>query len=93
MNTSVLSFLSEAQRNSRSETEIEREIDRFLAGESNGQAVLLALYGSVADEPVPARLLAPLREPALPDEAAPAAADDPAIPAAGTAPGRSAARR
>ena len=38
------------------------EIDRFLDGETNGGMVLNALYGSVADEPIPERLLAVLRD-------------------------------
>jgi hypothetical protein len=38
------------------------EIERFLDGETDGGVVLNALYGSVADEPIPERLLAVLRD-------------------------------
>jgi hypothetical protein len=41
-------------------------IDCFLAGITNGRAVLEALYGEVADEPVPSRLLALVRGAACP---------------------------
>lgn len=37
------------------------QIDMFLAGETNGRALLEALYGHVLDEPVPERLKALLR--------------------------------
>jgi len=37
------------------------EFERFLAGESNGDALLCALYGGIADEPTPRRLLAIVR--------------------------------
>jgi hypothetical protein len=37
------------------------EIDSFLSGENNGAALFQALYGAVANEPVPERLLAVLR--------------------------------
>lgn len=40
----------------------EREIDRFLSGESDGSLLLNALYGDAFDEPIPDRLLAVLRE-------------------------------
>lgn len=40
----------------------EREIERFLSGESDGNLLLSALYGDVADEPIPERLLAVLRQ-------------------------------
>jgi hypothetical protein len=38
------------------------EIERFLDGETDGSVLLHALYGSVADEPIPKRLLAVLRD-------------------------------
>lgn len=38
------------------------EIERFLDGETDGSVLLHALYGSVADEPIPERLLAVLRD-------------------------------
>ena len=44
------------------ELSVDREIARFLDGESNGHALLNALYGDVLDEPIPERLLATLRE-------------------------------
>ncbi len=37
------------------------EIERFLTGESDGSVLFHALYGAVADEPIPERLLAVLR--------------------------------
>ncbi|HJT06427.1 MAG TPA: hypothetical protein VJ747_05865 [Stellaceae bacterium] len=37
------------------------EIERFLDGDSDGGVLFHALYGSVADEPIPERLLAVLR--------------------------------
>jgi hypothetical protein len=42
------------------------EIERFLDGDSDGSVLFHALYGSVADEPIPERLLAVLRD--CPDE-------------------------
>ena len=42
------------------------EIERFLDGDSDGGVLFHALYGSVADEPIPERLLAVLRD--CPDE-------------------------
>ena len=38
------------------------EIDDFLSGRSDGAVLLQALYGAVADEPIPERLLAVLRQ-------------------------------
>jgi hypothetical protein len=40
---------------------VDRRIRAFIAGKSHGEDVLDALYGDVADEPVPARLLALLK--------------------------------
>jgi hypothetical protein len=40
---------------------VDRRIRAFLAGESHGQDVLGALYGGIADEPIPERLRALLR--------------------------------
>jgi hypothetical protein len=40
---------------------VDRRIRAFLNGETHGEDVLAALYGDVADEPVPERLLAILR--------------------------------
>jgi hypothetical protein len=34
------------------------EIERFLNGESNGQALFQRIFGAVAEEPIPERLLA-----------------------------------
>jgi hypothetical protein len=41
------------------------EIERFLDGDTDGSLVLDALYGSVADEPIPQRLLELVRNAAL----------------------------
>ncbi len=41
---------------------VEQEIERFLSGETDGAPLFHALYGDVADEPVPERLLAILRK-------------------------------
>jgi hypothetical protein len=41
------------------------EIERFLDGDTDGGLVLDALYGSVADEPIPQRLLEVVRNAAL----------------------------
>jgi hypothetical protein len=40
---------------------IDQQIHDFLDGETNGESLLEMLYGDVADEPVPERLLAVLR--------------------------------
>ena len=40
---------------------VDRRIRAFLSGESHGEDVLGALYGSIADEPVPERLRAMLK--------------------------------
>jgi len=45
----------------RSHGSIDRRIRAFLNGESHGEDVLGALYGQVADEPVPERLRALLK--------------------------------
>jgi hypothetical protein len=37
---------------------VDRRIRAFLAGETHGEDVLAALYGHVADEPIPERLRA-----------------------------------
>jgi hypothetical protein len=37
------------------------EIERFLSGETDGRALLEALYGTLGDEPVPERFLALVR--------------------------------
>jgi len=44
-----------------SRNSVDRRIRAFLNGESHGEDVLGALYGSVADEPVPERLRALLK--------------------------------
>jgi hypothetical protein len=44
-----------------SELSVSRQIRRFLDGESDGGALFEALYGSIAEEPVPQRLLDVLR--------------------------------
>jgi len=36
---------------------VDHRIRAFLAGEGHGEDVLAALYGGVANEPIPARLL------------------------------------
>ena len=40
---------------------VDRRIRAFLSGETHGEDVLHALYGSVADEPIPERLRAILK--------------------------------
>jgi hypothetical protein len=40
---------------------VDRRIRAFLAGETHGEDVLDALYGRVADEPIPERLRAILK--------------------------------
>ena len=40
---------------------VDRRIRAFLSGETRGENVLHALYGSAIDEPIPARLLAILK--------------------------------
>jgi hypothetical protein len=40
---------------------VDRRIRAFLSGETHGEDVLHALYGSAIDEPIPARLLAILK--------------------------------
>jgi hypothetical protein len=40
---------------------VDRRIRAFLAGETHGEDVLDALYGHVADEPIPERLRAILK--------------------------------
>jgi hypothetical protein len=40
---------------------VDRRIRAFLNGESHGEDVLKALYGDIADEPVPERLRSLLR--------------------------------
>jgi hypothetical protein len=47
---------------SSSRNSIDRRIRAFLNGESHGEDVLGALYGHVADEPVPQRLRALLKD-------------------------------
>jgi hypothetical protein len=41
---------------------IDRDIRRFLAGNSDGSKLLEALYGETIDEPVPTRLTVLLRQ-------------------------------
>jgi hypothetical protein len=41
---------------------VDRRIRAFLSGETHGEDVLHALYGSVAGEPIPERLLAILKQ-------------------------------
>lgn len=50
------------------------EIERFLDGDSDGGVLFHALYGSIADEPIPERLLAVLRDCSDGSEALPCAA-------------------
>lgn len=50
------------------------EIERFLDGETDGGVLFHALYGSVADEPIPERLLAVLRNCSDEDEPVPCTA-------------------
>jgi hypothetical protein len=40
---------------------VDRQVERFLNGDSDGGVLFQSLYGSVADEPVPAHLLAVIR--------------------------------
>jgi hypothetical protein len=51
------------------------EIERFLNGASDGSALFHALYGGVADEPVPERLVTVVRECELAVEPAPLPAE------------------
>ena len=50
------------------------EIERFLDGDSDGGVLFHALYGSVADEPIPERLLVVLRDCSDESDALPCAA-------------------
>ena len=50
------------------------EVERFLDGDSDGGVLFHALYGSVADEPIPERLLAVLRDCGEGSDALPCAA-------------------
>jgi hypothetical protein len=50
------------------------EIERFLDGETDGSVLFHALYGSVADEPIPERLLAVLHDCSDKSEIVPCAA-------------------
>lgn len=61
------------------------EIESFLSGNSDGAALFQALYGAAADEPVPERLLALVREQCEP------MVDAAAVPAADAAPSLDAA--
>ncbi len=58
------------------------ELERFLSGESDGAPLFEALYGEVAAEPIPERLLAVVREDCA--KAAPAE-DEPILYAAAAA--------
>jgi hypothetical protein len=40
-----------------------RELDRFVAGATNGETLLHALYDEVLDEPVPVRLSTLMKQP------------------------------
>ena len=51
-----------------------QEIERFLDGKSDGSVLFHALYGGVADEPIPERLLAVLRDCADEPDCVPCAA-------------------
>jgi hypothetical protein len=46
------------------ELPIAQQIERFLDGDTDGEELFDALYGSVAEEPIPERLLALFRQPA-----------------------------
>ena len=50
------------------------EIERFLDGETDGSVLFHALYGAVADEPIPERLLAVLQNCTDESETVPCAA-------------------
>lgn len=45
------------------ESAIEQQIAVFLAGQDDGNALFSALYGTIAEEPVPQHLLALVRRP------------------------------
>jgi hypothetical protein len=49
------------QTSGASHGSVDRRIRAFLSGETHGEDVLHALYGGVADEPIPERLRALLK--------------------------------
>ena len=49
------------QSHNRRRSPVDRRIRAFLSGETHGEDVLHALYGSAIDEPIPAQLLAILK--------------------------------
>lgn len=60
------------------------EIENFLGGKTDGQALFQRLYGAAAEEPIPERLLALVRAECDAAEAAePAAAEPAPTPAPG----------
>ena len=62
MNTKLQTTISRPHNGAAgSHGSIDRRIRAFLNGESHGEDVLGALYGRVADEPIPERLRALLR--------------------------------
>jgi hypothetical protein len=62
MSTAVVSLAAAAyELDLQDAAAVDLEIRRFVTGQTNGGAVLEALYGDVVDEPVPAALLQLLR--------------------------------
>lgn len=60
-NIQIAAAISPIPAFARSVGSIDRRIRAFLNGESHGEDVLGALYGHVADEPIPERIGALLR--------------------------------
>jgi hypothetical protein len=60
MSTAVVS-LAAYELDLQDAASVDLEIRRFVTGQTSGGAVLEALYGDVADEPIPASLLQLLR--------------------------------
>ena len=60
-NLKFATVLQNAPTNSGSLGSVDRRIRAFLNGEGHGEDVLGALYGRVADEPMPERLRAILK--------------------------------
>jgi hypothetical protein len=60
-NLQIATAIAPAPAAGRSSGSIDRRLRAFLNGESHGDDVLGALYGHVADEPIPERISAVLR--------------------------------
>jgi hypothetical protein len=57
MSTSVAETVAAHELDLADAASVDLEIRRFVSGQTSGHSVLEALYGDVADEPVPASLL------------------------------------